>query len=106
MYGKKGDDPVSKLFLSLWEISCLMFMKTRLTIFWKNIFLSSELKTVSSFYTKFKVCVCVCFFFQCNHKSKDVVYNPLFWYLSQFSFFKPRTSRYSSRNNVVNLEEV
>lgn len=62
MYGKKGDDPVSKLFLSLWEISCLMFMKTRLTIFWKNIFLSSELKTVSSFYIKFKVCVCVFFF--------------------------------------------
>ena len=59
MYGKKGDDPVSKLFLSLWEISCLMFMKTRLTIFWKNIFLLSELKTVSSFYIKFKVCVCV-----------------------------------------------
>lgn len=63
MYGKKGDDPVSKLFLSQWEISCLMFMKTRLTIFWKNIFLSSELKTVSSFYIKFKVCVCVFFFF-------------------------------------------
>lgn len=62
MYGKKGDDPVSKLFLSLWEISCLMFMKTRLAIFWKNIFLSSELKTVSSFYIKFKVCVCGFFF--------------------------------------------
>lgn len=62
MYGKKGDDFVSKLFLFLWEILCFMFMKIRLVIFWKNIFFLLELKIVFFFYIKFKVCVCGFFF--------------------------------------------
>lgn len=65
MYGKKGDDPVSKLFLSLGDFMPYFYEDKADHLLEKYL---SFIRTEDSFFFLHQVqSVCVWFFFQCNH---------------------------------------